>query len=86
MASRYEKLRRWMRAHAITFAAIARQTGAGTTTIQIQLAGETMPVHRHKELVALGFPPELLPRAQDLKRGPRPVQPDFPGLREGAGA
>ena len=86
MASRHDRLRRWMLMHSISIAALARQIGASNSSVLYWLKNETMPVRRHRELVALGFPPELLPRAADIRRGPHPVQPDFPGLREGAGA
>ena len=85
--TRSERLRQWMCRHNISMAALARQANVTVTTARSWVERETIPADRHELLLSLGFPRELLP----LPRGSagaahRPVQPDFPGLREGAGA
>ena len=46
---------------------------------------ERISHHWHEKLVALGFPQDLLPRAEDVRRGVRPGNrpaPIFPGLKK----
>lgn len=69
-----------MDAHNITYRAIGEQLGVVTSFAKTLLAGDTIPSKRHAQLVALGFPPDILPEPLDLPPGPRPKKPNFPGL------
>lgn len=67
--TRQEALRRWMRLTGVTFRALAEGSGVSGTQMGNLAGQETMPTCHHRHLVAQGVPSELLPRAEDQKRG-----------------
>ena len=70
-----------MSAHDITFSALAERLGMKSDASPRSLiARETIPVFRFNQLRTLGFPEDILPIPLDLPRGPRPKEPNFPGL------
>ena len=80
---RFEELYAWMN-HAerqITFLAIAEQLDIAESTARKHLKSETIPTSHYRKLIALGFPPELLPRAEDKVPGRKRKVPRFPGLQ-----
>lgn len=64
-------LRTWMDEHDVTIRYVAEQLGVSMTLARRYLIlCETVPTRWHGQLVQLGIPAELLPRAEDRKRGP----------------
>ena len=84
--SRLRKVKAFMAAHSITLRAIGEQLDVTTSGAKGLLARDTIPTGRHAQLVALGFPPDILPEPMDLPPGPRPKIPHFPGLVRAQGA
>lgn len=73
---RYDLLRAWMTDNSVTMAWAARKLGMTAPGVSRLLRSERMPVKRHEELVALGFPGHLLPKAEDYKHpGRKPMVP-----------
>ena len=71
MLDRVASLKAWMDEHNVTIRYVAEQLGVSMTlTRRYLVLCETIPTHWHRQLVLLGIPPELLPRAEDKKRGP----------------
>lgn len=79
LSPRPERLRRWLHAHDITFAALARALGVSETRAREVIVADTIPTRLHARASDLGVPAELLPPALDKKRGPKPKIPRFPG-------
>ena len=78
---RVVRCREWMDAHDITFLALAKQIGMKSDNgARALLSRETLSVFRFNQLRELGFPEDILPIPLDLPRGPRPKEPNFPGL------
>ena len=70
-ADRAAALRTWMDERDMTIRYVAEQLGVSMTLARRYLMlWETVPTHWHRQLVLLGIPPELLPRAENKKRGP----------------
>lgn len=80
LSARPKRLRKWLRAHDITLAALGRELGVSETRARELIFIETMPTLLHARATALGIPAELLPQALDKKPGPKPKVPRFPGL------
>ena len=58
----------------MTIRYVAEQLGVSMTLARRYLMlWETVPTHWHRQLVLLGIPPELLPRAENKKRGPSKI-------------
>lgn len=74
-------LKEWMANHNITYRALGKQLGISLSGAVQLLSRPTIPTARHSQLLALGFPEDLLPPPLDLPSGPKPKVPDFPGLR-----
>lgn len=74
--NRQESLRLWMTRTGNTFKAWGRLMGISGNAVSWLCANETMPTHRHAQLVTLGVPVELLPAAFDHKPGPKPKTPE----------
>ncbi|GFK95426.1 hypothetical protein NNJEOMEG_03289 [Fundidesulfovibrio magnetotacticus] len=70
--SREEKLQIFLNRSGLTFKAIGGKLDMSGTAAAKLCRGETIPVRRHAELVALGIPAEYLPRPEDIKPGPKP--------------
>ena len=84
MVDRVASLKAWMDEHNVTIRYVAEQLGVSMTlTRRYLVLCETIPTRWHRQLVLLGIPPELLPRAEDKKRGPSrkiPVLNPHPAL------
>lgn len=78
--SRYIRRCEWMNEHRITYVAIGEQLGISATAVSRMLYSETMPVKRHQQMLALGFPDDMLPVPFDRPRGRPKNVPIFPGL------
>lgn len=65
---RYTLLKEWMRDNRVTLVWTGKKLGITTSAIQSLLSSDRISVKRHAEFVALGFPPELLPKAEDYVR------------------
>ena len=79
---RQQRLRNWMEQHNITVKQLAKDLGVAVRMARQYISAETIPTTRHTQLVVLGFPLDLLPQPLDKKPGPKPLTPDYPGLRE----
>ena len=58
---RYDQLREWMHKNRVTFRWTASKLGTTGTGAAWLLKADRIPVKRYAELIALGFPAELLP-------------------------
>lgn len=67
---RYEMLREWMRDNHVTLVWTASRLGITDMGVLRLIRSDRISVKRHAEFVALGFPPELLPKAEDYIRKP----------------
>ena len=64
----------------MTIRYVAEQLGVSMTLARRYLMlWETVPTHWHRQLVLLGIPPELLPRAENKKRGQDSSSEPAPG-------
>lgn len=73
---RYDQLREWMHKNRVTFRWTASKLGTTGTGAAWLLKADRIPVKRYAELIALGFPAELLPRAEDrIRKGNPPIVP-----------
>lgn len=73
---RYDLLRTWMRENCVTFRWTASKLGMTDVGVARLLQAERISVKRHAEFAALGFPQELLPRAEDyIHKGRPPMVP-----------
>ena len=79
---RKQRLREWMRQKHYTIRKLADDLGVVERMARQYLSAETISTKRHTQLVVLGFPQDLLPQPLDKKPGPKPLSPDYPGLRE----
>lgn len=70
--TRQEALRLWLSRNSLTFSELGRRLGVTPNSVSKLCDQETMPTRRHAQLVDQGIPAELLPRAQDIKPGPKP--------------
>lgn len=73
--TRQERLHLWMRRLGHTYKAWGRLVGVSGHALSKLCGQETMPVHRHAQLRELGVPVDLLPKALDIKPGPKPRTP-----------
>ncbi len=77
--NRYDHLLAWMDKHGITFSALGEQLSISASGARRLCVSEFIPSKRHRQLLDLGFPLELLPLSRDRKRGRTPRTPVFPG-------
>ena len=70
--NRQEALEVWKRRTGISFAEMGRRIGVTGENVSKLCAQETMPIHRHAQLVEIGVPAELLPVPMYRKPGPKP--------------
>ena len=61
-AERHADLKIWLEERQITLQYLADLMGVSRTFVSVMLHRETMPPKRHKQLIALGVPEELLPK------------------------
>ena len=69
--SRLERLIIWMRRNNINFSEIGESLGITRMSAGRLCKAERIPSSRHRELVQLGIPTDLLPPAEDVRRGPK---------------
>ena len=72
--SREEKLRAFMAIKKVTLVHLAKEMDISPNAVKYLLFNKTMPTRRHKELLDIGFPEDLLPPAEDRKMGPKPTE------------
>ena len=65
---RYDLLREWMNDNSVTLAWAGKKMGMTGQGVGRLLRAARIPVKRHEALVLLGFPIELLPRAENYVR------------------
>lgn len=77
--TRQEALRVWMGRNGTTFTSMGGSLGISANAVSKLCDNETMPTHRHRQLLELGVPEDLLPQAVDIKPGPKPrtMQEEF---------
>ncbi len=73
--SRLERLIIWMRRNNINFSEIGESLGITRMSAGRLCKAERIPSSRHRELVQLGIPTDLLPPAEDVRRGPKTGNP-----------
>ncbi len=73
--SRLERLIIWMRRNNINFSEIGESLGITRMSAGRLCKAERIPSSRHRELVQLGIPTDLLPPAEDVRRGPKTGTP-----------
>ena len=73
--SRLERLIIWMRRNNINFSEIGESLGITRMSAGRLCKAERSPSSRHRELVQLGIPTDLLPPAEDVRRGPKTGTP-----------
>lgn len=72
-SNRQAELRVWMFRNRLTYSEIGRRMDGITCSGVLRLVqGARMPVARHRQMLALGIPEELLPAPLDVPCGPRP--------------
>ena len=81
--NRYDHLLVWMDEHGITFSALGEKLSISASGARRLCVSEFIPSERHRQLLDLGFPFELLPLSRDRKRGRAPRTPIFPGMLAG---
>lgn len=54
-----------------TFVELGRVLGITSSGVSRMLNGERMPVAHHEKLVQAGVPASLLPRPENVRRGPK---------------
>lgn len=69
-----EKMFRWMRENGQTYTNLSAQMGITSCGLGRLFKGQTIPTRRHRQLVALGVPAEVLPQPLDIPTGPKPKQ------------
>lgn len=68
-------LRVWMIRNGLTFPKIGKALGGITgSAVHQMLKAHRISFERHRELMDFGVPGHLLPPAQDVRRGRRPVK------------
>lgn len=84
--NRQEALLLWMRRTGRTYVSLGSEINVSGNAVSKLLGQETMPTHRHRQLLELGVPEELLPQPLDLKPGPKPrtVHDEFQAAYRGA--
>ncbi|MDL2279046.1 hypothetical protein LJC15_00080 [Desulfovibrio sp. OttesenSCG-928-G11] len=69
--TRDEKREIWLKRSGNTVVGLASVAGVSVPTLSRRLRDEAMPIDMHKLLTDYGVPLEVLPPADDAKRGPR---------------
>lgn len=78
--NRYDRLLDWLDEHNISADDLGEKLGMSGSGARRLCNAETIPVERHRDLVRLGIPEELLPVGRDRRRGRPKRTPIFPGL------
>lgn len=69
--TRLERLIIWLRRNDMNFSRIGELLGITRMSAGRLCKAERIPSERHRELVQLGIPIDLLPPAEDVRRGPK---------------
>lgn len=69
--SRLERLLIWMRRNKFNFSEMGKALGITRVSARRLCNAERISQARHRELVRLGVPIDLLPPAEDVRRGPK---------------
>lgn len=69
---RKEKMFEWMMANDLTYKKISALIGVSPTFASVMFTRPSIPTRRHRQLVEVGVPPEIIPPAKDIPPGPRP--------------
>lgn len=69
--TRLERLIIWMRRNKMNFSEIGKSLGITRMSAGRLCKAERIPSERHRELVQLGIPVDLLPPAENVRRGPK---------------
>ena len=77
---RFVRARQFMAENDITYRSMGEQLGVTLQWAMLLLAKNTIPTERHAQLIALGFPPDVLPEPMDFTLGRKPKISRFPGL------
>lgn len=70
--TRVERLMIWMRRNRLHFSEIGASLGITRMSAGRLCKAERIPRERHLALARLGIPAELLPPAEDVRRGRKP--------------
>lgn len=70
--NRHRELRVWMMLHDVTLSQLARAMGITPSAASVALKKERIGVYKYNVLVEFGIPSHLLPKAEDVRRGPKP--------------
>lgn len=62
-SERCAQLRLWLEENSLTPPKLAEMAGVSDVFMRVLLGRDTMPCKRHRQLVALGVPAELLPES-----------------------
>ena len=69
--TRQERLSIWLRREGVSVSSIAQRLNVQVMTVSRWLKAERLSSWRHRQLVELGIPAELLPPAVDVAPGPQ---------------
>jgi hypothetical protein len=69
--TRKDKLKGWLCAHRLTYAAIGAHLGLAASSLSLILNGDTARPERVAQLRELGIPEELLPEPLYIPPGPK---------------
>ena len=69
--TRLERLIIWLRRNDMNFSRIGELLGITRMSAGRLCKAERIPSEQHRELVQLGIPIDLLPPAEDVRRGPK---------------
>jgi hypothetical protein len=70
--TRQELLRLWLDRTGHSFRRFGRSMGISGVSVARLCDQDTMPTDRHRQLLELGMPPNLLPKPVDQKPGRKP--------------
>lgn len=68
---RQDRLQIWLKLNGKTQAEIARALDVGEVSVSRWVRAENIPPKRHRQLLELGIPAELLPEPVDITPGPK---------------
>lgn len=70
--TRQELLDVWKEREGVSFRELGRRLGLSGVQVSNLCSADRISTHRHAQLVAAGVPEYLLPRAEDVRPGPKP--------------
>jgi hypothetical protein len=73
---RQAEIRIWLFRNGLTFVELGRRMGVTGNAVLRMLRQPRLSIRRYEQLLAVGVPAELLPHAEDVRRGPKlKIQP-----------